>query len=304
MKLAVIGGGGLLGSTTAFLAACKGLFEEIYLIGRRQNVVKSHVMDMDMTMRALSNTRIYEGTYDCLNGCDVILFTASPPEREVDNRNEYLKGNISLVQEILEQIAARCENKIILVATNPIDIFNYINHKVLGWRRNYFLGYSQNDTMRLRWALADITGEPCADFEAYVLGEHGDLQIPVFEHVLLGGKPYIVEKKVKEKALEMVSTYFRTFQALDAKRTSGWTSAVGMAAMLEAIVNETDEIFACSAVLQGEYGEQDVSMGVPVRLGRMGIREIVELPLAKETRERFGFVAEELRARIRAVGMI
>ena len=299
MKLAVIGGGGLLGSTTAFLAAKQGLFEEIYLIGRRQNVIKSHVMDMDMTMRALSNTRIYEGTYNCLGACDIILFAASPPEREVDNRNEYLRGNISLVREILAQIAAHCENKIILVATNPIDIFNFMNQKVLGWPRNYFLGYSLNDTMRLRWALADVTGEPYADFEAYVLGEHGDLQIPVFEHVLLRGKPYTIGEEAKEQAVGRISSYFRAFQALDAKRTSGWTSAVGMTAILEAIVHETDEVFACSAVLEGEYGERGVSMGVPVRLGRAGVREIVELPMAQETRERFHFVAEELRTRIR-----
>ncbi|MDL2236052.1 hypothetical protein LJC07_07940 [Christensenellaceae bacterium OttesenSCG-928-L17] len=301
MKLAVIGSG-LLGSTTAFLAGSKGLFREIYLIGRRQNVVQSHVLDMDMTMRALSDTRIYTGDYDCLSSCDIILLAASKPERKVESRNEYLQENLALVHGILEKIAAHCENKAILTATNPIDIFNYINYQTLGWDRRHFLGYSYNDTMRLRWALADTMGEKYSAIEAYVLGEHGDLQVPVFEHVFLHGKPYAVPGEQKARALEIISAYFRSFQALDAQRTAGWTSSVGMTAVLEAMVHETDEIFPCSAVLQGEYGEHNVSAGVPVRLCRQGIREIVELPLLNETKKQFAHTANELRARIPAQG--
>ena len=216
MKLAVIGGYGLLGSTAAFYAGVKGLFDEIYLIGRKQNLLMSHVMDMDQALSPMSHTRVYAGDYKDLKHCDVILFTASMPERAVDNRNEYLSMNLGLVNEIADQIGSNCTHKIILCATNPIDIFNYALYKKLGWPREKFLGFGYNDTLRLRWALSDTLQKPYAGFEAYVLGEHGDLQVPVFSQISYHGEKLALGEAERSEIAARIANYFRAFQKLDA----------------------------------------------------------------------------------------
>ncbi|MDL2217423.1 hypothetical protein LJC27_02070 [Christensenellaceae bacterium OttesenSCG-928-M15] len=302
MKLAVIGGYGLLGSTAAFCAGQKGLFDDIYLIGRKKNLLKSHVMDMDQALRAVSRTKVREGEYACLHECDVILFTASMPEREVDNRNEYLSANRELVENIACQIKANCSEKVILCATNPIDVFNYALYRILGWDRNKFLGFGYNDTLRLKWALADELGLEYQGLEAYVLGEHGDLQAPVFSQIRYRGEKIELDGEKAKRVGGMIANYFRSFQALDAKRTSGWTSAIGIATILEAIVEEREEYFPCSAVLQGEYGLHDISAGVPVRLGRNGIRSILALNLIEEEQQRLDMAGEGIRRQIKTVG--
>ena len=304
MKMTVIGGSGLLGSTTAFHAGCKGLFEEIFLIGTRQNVVMSHVMDMDQALCAVSGTRIRVGTYEEIAQSDVILVTAGLPEREVENRNEYLAGNLALVQEIGAKIKAHCADpKIVLCATNPIDVFNYALYRQLGWPRKKFLGFGYNDTLRLRWALAEETGNPYDSLEAYVLGEHGDNQVPLFEHLRCWGETLTLGAAARLRVREKISGYFRRFQALDSRRTSGWTSAVSLTKILEAIGNETEEIIPCSVVPDGEYGQRDVSLGMPVRLNRSGIAEIIEFPLEEATQQNLDAAGDGIKRHIASVGL-
>lgn len=295
MNLAVIGGYGLLGSTAAFCAGGKGLFDEIYLMGSRQNLLMSHVMDMDQAMRPLSHTRIYAGEYSCLERCDVILLAASMPERAVDNRNEYLAMNLELIKDIAEKIKASCKNKIILCATNPIDVFTYVLYRLLGWPKEKFLGYGYNDTLRLRWALADDTGLFYAGFEGYVLGEHGDMQVPVYSYIKYNGTLLELSAEQRCRIDERISRFFRQYQALDSRRTSGWTSAVGITTVLEAIVCEQEVAVPCSAILTGEYGLRDVSLGVPVYLGRDGVRRILELPLDAQEQARLAEAAEAIK---------
>ena len=130
MKLGVIGGAGLLGSTSAFLAGMKGYLEEIKLVDIKENLVKNHVMDMGQAVYSASKTKISFGSNSDLADCGIILITASIPERRVEDRMEYLRDNMKIVKPICEQIKANCSEAVIINATNPVDIFNYVIYKI------------------------------------------------------------------------------------------------------------------------------------------------------------------------------
>lgn len=299
MRLSVIGGYGLLGATGAFVAGCQGLFDEIALIGRKEALRKSHVMDMDQAMRPLSQTRIVEGQYADLHQSDVILLAVGSPEQAVDNRNEYLSRNVHIIKEVAAMIKDHCQNKVILCATNPIDVFTAVLFREIGWDKRYFLGFGYNDTLRLRWALAEETGHAYEDFTAYVLGEHGDMQAPLLSNVLYKGKPFLLAGDMRTRVSKRITEYFRAFQSLNAGRTSGWTSAVGIATVLRAIVHETQDIVPCSVITDGAFGlPRDVSVGLPLRLCHAGVKEIVPIAMNEEERARLFAAAEAIREKI------
>ncbi len=305
MKLMVIGGSGLLGSTTAFYAGTKGLFDTIYLMGTRQNVLLHHVMDMNQALCPVSHTRIEVGKYEDIKDSDIILITAGMKESPTDSRTANVQANFNLMCEFAEQIKAySTAPKLVLCATNPIDVLNYSLYKLLGWPKEYFLGFGYNDTLRLRWALSEETATPYESFEAYVIGEHGENQVPLFEHILLEGKPFILDTALQERVKMRIGGFFTMMQSLDAKRTSGWTSAVALTKILSALIHETDEIIPCSAVLLGEYGQQNVSLGALTRLGKSGIKSIEIPELSSRSKAMVQKAGDGVAALIYSLGII
>lgn len=179
MKLGIIGGAGLLGSTTAFAVAQRNLVDEIVLIDIKENLAKTHVMDMEQAISEHNQTSITYGSWDALTGCDIVIMTASMPERKVSSRIEFLADNLKIVQTVAGYIAQYCLGAVFINATNPVDPFGYIFHNLSGMSRQQIVGFSRNDTLRLRWAIAKVLHVPTTDVQAMVIGEHGEAQVPV-----------------------------------------------------------------------------------------------------------------------------
>lgn len=276
MKLAIIGGSGLLGSTTAFLTAQKGLFEEIKLLGRRKNVITHHAMDMEHALMPFSNTKVIAADYKDIGDCDIVLVTAAAPERVVVSREEYIKDNIKVMKEVGESISRYNNHAIIITATNPIDVFNFYLYKELKKDRMKMLGFASNDSLRLRWALSRELDLDFNKIEAYCIGEHGEGQLPLMNYIKYDGAKFDVDYEIMRKIKGKLVDWFVEFQKLNAKRTSGWTSAVTLTEMLEAIALDSGKIIECSVPLEGELGYRDVSIGMMVRLGKDGVKEIIE----------------------------
>lgn len=286
MKLGVIGGAGLLGSTSAYLAGMKGYLDEIKLVDIKENLAKCHVMDMGQAFAAFSKTKVSYAEYKDLGDCDIILISASIPERKVSDRMEYLRDNMKIVKPICEQIKANCKEAVIINATNPVDIFNYIIWKVLGWDRKKILGFNGNDTYRLKWATAEITGKEFSKIDGFCIGEHGANKINLYDQMTYDGKPLVLSDADKKAIEDVTANFFAEFQALDSGRTSGWTSAVNIEELIEAVATNSGKKIECSSVLLGEYGYEDVSFGIPVSVGKEGIisYELPELTIEQKNR--------------------
>lgn len=294
MKLGVIGGAGLLGSTSAFLAGMKGYLDEIKIIDIKENLAKNHVLDMGQAIFSSTKTIVSYGEYKDLSDCDIILITASIPERQVADRMEYLRDNMKIVKPICEQIKANCKEAVIINATNPVDIFNYIIWKILGWDRKKILGFNGNDTYRLKWATAEVTKKDIKKIDGFCIGEHGNGQVNLYDQMTYGGSPLNLSAEDITSIENMTSNFFTAFQSLNSGRTSGWTSAINIEELIEAAATNSGKIIECSSVLLGEYGYNGVSFGVPVSVGSEGIKSYEMPELTSEQKNRLDAIAAKL----------
>ena len=298
MKLGIVGGAGLLGTTTAFCVGERGVFDEIKLLDIKENMVMSHVMDMGQAMEPISKTKISKADYEDLADCDVLLVTASLPERKVANRNEFLKDNLGVVTPICEKLKKICVNQPVLInATNPIDVFTYVYWKLLGWDRHRVLGFCANDTLRLKWATEKVTGKAFQDLDGLCVGEHGDGQVRLYEQMKYKGQPLELSQDQRREIEQITADWFTNYQALESGRTSGWTSGVNLAEMIEAIATDSKKLLPCSAIFTGEFGYSDVACGALCRLGKDGVEEIT-LPLNDRQKEEMDAAVAKIQEQI------
>lgn len=304
MKLGIIGGGGLLGSTTAFVVGSRGVLDEIKLFDLRENMAKSHAMDMGQALLPVSPTKITAVTsYEQFADCDIILNTASLPERDVANRNEYLQGNVGIIEPICKALRQHCKKATVFInGTNPIDVFNYVAYKMMDNDPSKAIGFSMNDTLRFKWAIELVTGKKYADLEAMVIGEHGDGQIRLYSQLKYKGAPFTLNEGEKTEVEKITADWFTNYQALKSGRTSGWTSAISLSAIIEAIATDSKAIIPCSAVLNGEYGYEHVSVGVPCVIGRHGIERILDAHMDPTEKAHMDQTVSKVRSLIESIG--
>lgn len=295
MKITIIGAGGSVGAPTSFYLAALGLADEILMIGgRRQNVVKQHSMDISSAASGMG-VNIRSGSYEKMTGSDIVIHTAAGNQGYIKDRMDLLPINIGLTMEIAEQIKTHCPEAIVITVTVPVDPLNYAIYKMTGFDRRKLIGYSLNDTIRFKEMLADQFQVKPAQVDGIVLGEHGNTQVMLFSRVKINGHPVLIEENTKISIRAEVPKILKRFEALKSGRTSGWTCAAGLAQMVRAIARDTGEIIPCSVMLQGEYGQHGLSMGVPAMLGKDGVKKIIEYKLAPDEQEGVQITAETLR---------
>jgi len=299
-KATIIGAAGSVGAPAAFYLAAQGLVDEIVMIDPRANLVQQHAMDLGTAVSALGIS-VKTVSYADTAGSDVVIDAAGAPQGLLADRMEMLSRNLPLVCEIARDIGQSCPEAVIVTATNPVDPLNYATWRAGGFPRRQVLGYSLNDSFRFRELVARVKGVEVGRVQATVLGEHGGTQVPVFSSARVDGRPVVFSEGekagIRAEALEVL----RRYEALQAGRTAGWTCAVGLAALVRAIRDDTGEVFPCSVVLDGEYGRSGLSMSVPVSLGRGGVREIRRWELEPDEREALERSADALAAAARLV---
>jgi malate dehydrogenase len=204
--------------------------------------------------------------------------------------------NIPLVRDVALQIKHHCPTAFVITATNPADPLNYAAWRAGGFDRHQLIGYSLNDSFRFREMVARAKGVKVSQVQATVLGEHGSTQVLLFSSVRIDGLPVSFGEQEKEDIRAEVPNILRRYEELQSGRTAGWTCAIGVAAVTRAILQDTGEVFPCSVILDGEYGQRGLSMSVPVVLGKKGVREILEWELAPDEQAGLKRTADVLKA--------
>lgn len=295
MKVAVTGGGGGVGSSVAFNLLLAEHPYEVLLFDNRPAMVTSHTMDFMQVLEQDGTGSVREGEPGELATADVIVATAAAPLTVNTSRMVYLADNAAIVAALLEELPRDWPGILILV-TNPVDPLCTWARRRAGLARERLLGYTLNDSLRLRTAIAGELGVEPGRVEAWVVGEHGDDSVALFDRVLLDGEPVALDAEARGRALEFLRGWYTRHVALDSGRSSTWTSGRGLARMVEAIRTDSGELWPASVVLAGEYGIEGVSLGVPVRLGSGGIAELPEWELAPAEAEALRAGAETVRA--------
>jgi len=261
------------------------------VIDRRPEKVASHVMDLEQVLQLGPPTRtasVSAGAWEEFDGVDVLVVCAATALTANTSREVYLEANSAIVDGIAERLGGW--DGVVVMVTNPVDPLTARLARALGDRRRV-VGYTLNDTLRLRTAIAAALDVPAAAVEAWVLGEHGDRAVPVFSRVRVHGEPVTLSAEQRAAAAEFVRTWYRRHVALDANRSSTWTSGAGVAALVAAITAGAGDPWVVSTLLDGEYGISGASIGVPVVLRPDGVERVLEWELTDAELEALRYAA-------------
>ncbi|MFT3864244.1 MAG: hypothetical protein QM729_08230 [Solirubrobacterales bacterium] len=278
MKVAITGGAGGVGSSVAFNLLLAAHPYEVLLFDNRPHMVTSHAMDFEQVLEQDGSGSVRAGEEGEIADADLIVATAAAPLTVNTSRMVYLADNAAILAALLDQLPSGWPG-ILLLVTNPVDPLGTWAVRRTRIARERLLGYTLNDSLRLRTAIAAELGIAPGRVEAWVVGEHGDASVALFERVRVDGEPVALDAAARGRAIEFLRTWYTRHVALDSGRSSTWTSGRGVARMVEAIRSDSGEVWPASLVLEGEYGIEGASLGVPVRLGRGGAVEVVEWEL-------------------------
>ena len=252
--------------------------------GKKQNVLKQHVMDISTAVSA-QGILVRAGTYEDMKGSQIVINAAGAHVDGAKGRNAMLSENIPFIKEVAQKIKIYCPDSVVITATNPVGPLNYATYLAGQFDRRQVIGYSLNDSLRFRELLARSFGVKVDQVEACVIGEHGPTQVLLFSSVLIDGRPVSIKEEDKRNIRTQAPDIIRQFQAFNVNRTAGWTCAVGLESFVRAIVTDSGDMLPCSLVLDGEYKQKGLSMTVPARIGSQGVREVIELELCPDEEE-------------------
>jgi malate dehydrogenase len=302
MKITVVGAGNV-GATAAQRLAEKEFANEVVLIDVVEGMPQGKGLDMYESAPVEGfDTRITgTNSYDATAGSDIIVITAGIPRKPGMTRDDLLTTNAGILKSVTEQAAPKSPNAIIIVVSNPLDVMVYVALKVSGFDRHRVIGMAGVlDTARFRSFIAMELNVSVEDVTAFVLGGHGDSMVPLPRYTSVAGIP-LTDLLPKEKIDALVKrTRDGGIEIVNFLKTGSAYYAPSAAAvqMVESIVKDKKRILPCAAFLQGEYGMTDTVVGVPVKLGKKGLEQIMEIKLTPEEHAALKASADDVKANI------
>jgi malate dehydrogenase len=299
MKVSIIGGGGVVGSSAAYRIAHDGLASEIVLVDERTNLAEAHALDIEQAIVRTATTRVRAGGIENTKDSDIILIAVGSAGRtSLTSRAVYFKDNAGILISFVERLASLSPSALWMIATVPVDTFVHLIHDRFSISRQKIIGINGNDTSRFRWAIARALSLPVTAIDAFALGEHGDTVVPVFSHVRVNGKPVSFTSDQVNQIRTSISGFLPQWLKWKPGRTAGWTTAEFIGDVLVSIASDDNRIYACSTPLDGEYGFRQVSFGVPLRMYPGGVKEVIEFDLNPDEKEALTISVETIRRQI------
>lgn len=289
MKVTVIGAGNV-GATCANVIANYDLINEVVLLDIKEGVAEGKALDMWETSSINSySTRVKGVTndYKATEHSDIVVITSGLPRKPGMSRDDLISTNAGIVKSVTENVMKYSKSPIIIVVSNPLDVMTYAAFKTAGLPSNKVFGMAGIlDVGRYKAFLADELGCSPKDISAILMGGHGDTMVPLPRYTTVSGIP--VTELVDEATLNPIieRTKKGGGEIVNLMGTSAWYAPGAAAAqMVEAIIKNENRIFPVCSWLDGQYGLKDIYLGVPVKLGRNGIEEIIELKLNESEKE-------------------
>ena len=300
MKVTVVGAGAV-GASCAEYIAIKDFASEVVLIDIKEGFAEGKAMDLMQTASLNGfDTRITGVTndYSKTAGSDVAVITSGIPRKPGMTREELIGTNANIVKSVVEQLVKYSPNVIVIVVSNPMDTMAYLVHKATKLPKNHIIGMGGAlDSARFKYRLAEALNSPISDVEGMVIAAHSDSgMLPLTRLASYRGVP--VTEFLSEERLNQVAEDTKVGGATLTKLlgTSAWYApGAAVSALVQAIACDQKKLFPCSVLLEGEYGQKDVCVGVPVIIGKDGIEKIVEVKLNDAEKAKFAESTEAVR---------
>ncbi|KIL43515.1 lactate dehydrogenase [Jeotgalibacillus alimentarius] len=301
-RVALIGTG-FVGSSYAFGLLNQGVADELIMIDLNEEKAKGDVLDLNHgKVFAQQSLNISFGTYEDCKDVDLVVICAGANQKPGETRLQLVEKNLKIFHSIVTQVTDSGFDGIFLVATNPVDVLTYAVWKYSGFPKERVIGSGTIlDTARFRFLLGEYFQVAPQNVHGYIIGEHGDSELPVYSSVDVGGVAVLdMIKKHPEYTQEDLDEIFvnvrdAAYQIINSKGATYYGIAMGLVRITRAILHNENSILTVSALMEGEYGEEDVYIGVPAIINRDGVREVVELNLSDQEKEQFAKSADVLR---------
>ena len=301
MKITVVGAGAV-GATCADNIARKELASELVLLDIKEGFAEGKAQDMMQTAALLGfDTRISGSTNDYTKtaNSDVVVITSGLPRKPGMTREELIGTNAGIVKGVCENILKHSPNAIIIVISNPMDTMTYLALQSTGIPKNRIIGMGGTlDSARFKYQLSTTLDCSPADLNALVVGGHGDTtMIPLIKHATWNSIPVTKFLNAEQQEKIIADTMVGGATLTKLLGTSAWYApgAAG-AALVESIVRDEKKLFTCCVSLNGEYGQNDICLGVPVVIGKNGWEKIVDMDLSADEQAAFNKSADAVRS--------
>lgn len=299
-KVTVVGAGNV-GATCANVLVTNNIADEAVLIDIKEGLAEGKTMDIMQTANLLTiNTRMTGVTndYEKTAGSDVVVITSGIPRKPGMTREELIGVNAGIVKSVTDNVLKYSPNAIILCVSNPMDTMTYLIHKVSGLPKNRIIGMGGAlDSSRFKYFLSIALNANPNEIEGMVIGGHGDTtMIPLTRYATYRGIPAteLLDKETLAKVAADTMVGGATLTSL--LGTSAWYApGAASASVVAAVLHDQKRVIPCSALVEGEYGESDICIGVPCLLGKNGIEKIIDVKLNEEEKALFAKSAEAVR---------
>ena len=301
-KVAIIGCG-YVGASCAFSLMQRGLFTEMVLIDVNKDKAEGEAMDLSHGLPYAASMDIYAGGYDDIKDCSFIIITAGANQKPGETRLELIGKNVNILKSIIPEIVKRNFEGILMIVSNPVDVLAYAAYKISGYPKERVIGSGTVlDTARLKYLLSQHLNVDARSVHAVIIGEHGDSELAVWSGANISGidltpfcelRGYMNDEENMRKIYENVRD--SAYEIIERKGATYYGIAMAVARISECIVKDEQSILPVSAVLEGEYGLEGLSLSIPSILGRTGVEKVLEIPLSPKEKAELTASAENLK---------
>ncbi|GIV24202.1 MAG: malate dehydrogenase [Bacteroidia bacterium] len=299
-KVSIIGAGNV-GATAADVIARSGYCHEVVLLDIKPGLAEGKALDIAQTAPLLgfdTQVRGVTNDYKAVADSDVVVVTSGRPRSPGMSRDDLVHTNAEIIKAVIEPAVFYAPNAIFIIVTNPLDTMAYYAYKLSRLPSQRVIGMAGVlDTARYRYFLAQELNSSVQDIEAMLLGGHGDTMVPLPRYTTVSGIPVVNLLSTEKLDAIIERTKFGGGELTKLLGTSAWYApGTAVAQMVASILLDQKRILPCSAYLQGQYDLHDIYVGVPAKLGRNGVEEIIQLSLTEEEKKLLHTSAEAVRS--------
>jgi malate dehydrogenase len=300
MKITIVGSGNV-GATTAQIIVDQYLANDVILLDVVEGVPQGKALDIYQSAAIqYSDTKIFgTNTYEPTANSDIVVITAGVPRKPGMSRDDLIAINSDIVKQATQEIVRYSPNSIIIVVSNPLDVMTYVSFVNSHFPRNKVIGMSGVlDAARFKTFICMELNVSIENISALVMGGHGDSMVPLVRYSTVSGIPLadLLPKVRLDALIDRTRNGGAEIVKLLKTGSAFYAPAAAIVQMINSIVNNRHRIMSCCVYLQGEYGHSDVCLGVPVKIGRNGMEEIVSIKLTKEEKDAFDKSAEDVKS--------